>query len=132
MFLYRWKIERVEGYQQSNGLQEVLGIVGWELEVRDTEDNSVHYLRSVTNLPEPDSEDFVDYLELSEEVILEWVWSVVGRSDMEDLVSQQLEDMRNPPEDKLTTFGMPWLGSCCPDGEGMPEGMPGVPGGNLG
>lgn len=28
MFLYRWKIERVEGYQQSNGLQEVLGIVG--------------------------------------------------------------------------------------------------------
>jgi hypothetical protein len=125
MYLYRWNIEKVEGYPEVNGLQQVVGVVGWELEVRDTSDHSVHYIRTETKLGTPSSEGFVDYLELSNEQVLQWVWDIVGKEAMELQAKQELDDLRNPKPTQLTSFGMPWKGSCCPDGTGMPSPEPG-------
>lgn len=126
MYLYRWTIEKIEGYPEVNGLQQVVGVVGWELEVRDTADHSVHYIRTETKLPSPDSNTFIDYLELTDQDILQWVWSVVGKETMEQKIRQELDDIRSPKSDQLTSFGMPWKGSCCPDGTGMPSPEPGA------
>jgi hypothetical protein len=128
MYLYRWTIEKVDGFPKLNNLEQVLSVVGWELEVRDTTDHSIHYLRTETKLDTSaiDSENFIEYLELSNEQILQWVWDVVGKEAMENKVRQELDDLRAPKEDQLTSFGMPWKGSCCPDGTGMPSPEPGA------
>jgi hypothetical protein len=128
MYLYRWTIEKVEGYPQFNGLEQVVGIVGWELEVRDTSDHSVHYIRTETKLDASNvsADNFTDYLELSNEQVLQWVWDVVGKEAMELKIKQELDDLRAPKQDQITTFGMPWKGSCCPDGTGMPSPEPGA------
>ena len=124
MYLYRWTIEKTEGYPEANGLSQVLSIVGWELEVRDTSDHSVHYIRTETKL-NPPSGEFIDYLELSSEQVLQWVWDIVGKETMEQKIKQELDDIRAPKPTQLTSFGMPWKGACCPDGTGMPSPEPG-------
>ena len=124
MYLYRWTIEKVEGYPEANGLSQVLSIVGWELEVRDTSDHSIHYIRTETKL-NPPSGEFIDYLELSSEQVLQWVWDIVGKETMEQKIKQELDDIRAPKPTQLTSFGMPWKGACCPDGTGMPSPEPG-------
>lgn len=127
MYLYRWTIEKVEGYPEINGLQQVVGVVGWELEVRDTSDHSVHYIRKETKLNAPDTNNvnFIDYLELSNEQVLEWVWDIEGKLVMEQKIKQELDDIRSPKPTEITSFGMPWKGLCCPDGTGMPSPEPG-------
>ena len=125
MYVYRWTIEKVEGYPEANGLSQVLSIVGWELEVRDTSDHSIHYIRTETKL-NPPSGEFIDYLELSNEQVLQWVWDIVGKETMELKAKQELDDIRAPKPTQLTSFGMPWKGSCCPDGTGMPPSEPGT------
>lgn len=125
MYLYRWTIEKVEGFPEVNGLQQVLHVVGWELEVRDTDDHSVHYIRNETRLSAPSSDNFTDYLELTDEQIMQWVWDVEGKEALEQQAKQELDDIRFPKPDQLISFGMPWKGTCCPDGTGMPSPEPG-------
>lgn len=120
MYVYRWTIERVEGYPEVNGLEQVVGVVGWELEVRDTSDHSVHYIRTETKLNPPTSNEFTDYLELTDQQVLQWVWDIIGKEATELRAKQELDDIRAPKPTQLTSFGMPWKGSCCPDGKGMP------------
>ena len=122
MFQYRWMIEKVEGYPKHNDLSNVLALVGWELEVRDNTDHSIHYIREETklNVDAVDSGSFTEYLELDDQMILQWVWDIVGKDATEQRARRELDALRSPSEDKLTSFGMPWKGSCCPDGTAMP------------
>ena len=126
MFLYRWTVEKIDGFRELRGFQMVIGEVSWELEIRDTEDHSVHYIRDKTliNTDNVSTESFVDYLELNDTDVLQWVWDVVGKEATEERIRQELDALRNPPRDQLSQFGMPWRGSCCPDGTGMPEPQP--------
>lgn len=99
----------------------VIGTVYWELEIRDTEDHSIHYIRDVVILEDPEQDDFIDYLELTNETILGWVWAIVGKETMEQRIAKELNDMRSiKPEDQIQ-LSMPWLASCCPDGTGIDQ-----------
>lgn len=121
MLAYRWSIERIEGFPRVGNLVNVVGVVYWELEVRDSEDHSIHYIRESTELDvnNANEDTFVDHLELDSETILGWVWDVVDKNLMEQRITKELNDLRNPPESSLTTLSMPWLANCCPDGTGM-------------
>jgi hypothetical protein len=117
MFLYRWTIEKIEGFPEFNGMINVVGTVYWELEIRDTEDHSIHYIREVTQLGTPDAETFIDHLELDSETILGWVWVIVDKTLMEQRITNELNAMRAPkPPSVATQLAMPWMSSCCPDG----------------
>lgn len=118
MFYYRWTIEKIEGFPELNGMVNVVGTVHWELEIRDSEDHSIHYIREATKLEEPtDSSNFIDHLELDAETILGWVWGVVGKEAMETRITDELNAMRAPkPAAAPTQLSMPWMQSCCPDG----------------
>lgn len=121
MYQYRWVIEKIEGYPNHNGLENVLGLVGWELEVRDTADHSIHYIRESTklNVSNVNQDNFIDYLELDDQQVLSWVWEIIGKEATELRAKKELDDLRTPSPDQLTSLGMPWKGSCCPDGTGM-------------
>lgn len=119
-YKYTWRIERVDGYPQRNGLENVAAIVFWDLEVRDPSDGSFHNIRNATQLGEPNPDTFVDYLELSPEEIFPWVWAASGhtKDEWEASIGQELYELLNP-EQSLQTLSMPWLADCCPDGTNM-------------
>ena len=120
-YMYTWRIERVDGYPQRNGMENVAAVVYWELEARDPSDGSFHHYRTHTELGEPNPDSFIDYLELSPEEILPWVWSASGTSkeEWEQLVGNELYELLNPQE-RLQTLGMPWMADCCgEDGDNM-------------
>lgn len=115
-FSYRWTIDAVSGFPKKNNLEKVVSSASWTLEVRQIEDGSLHWKRGVTNFPDPTSENFTDYLELSPEEILEWVWSLEGgKENLEESTKQELITMLAPPESIETVFEMPWTADCCPD-----------------
>jgi hypothetical protein len=122
MFLYRWTIEKIDGFPELNGMVNVVGTVHWELEIRDTEDHSIHYIRESTKLQEPGPDTFVDHLELDNETILGWVWDIVGKEVMQTRITNELNDMRSPkPPTVSTQLSMPWMASCCPDGTNIDQ-----------
>lgn len=128
MYVYRWTIEKIDGYPEYQGMTSVVSEVFWELEVRDTEDHSIHYIRKSTplNLSSLTPENFTDHLELSDEQVLQWVWDIIGKDTTELQAKQELDDLRNPPTTRISQLSMPWKGSCCPDGTGMPDAQPGA------
>jgi hypothetical protein len=121
MINYRWTISRIDGFQEHPQLtlQDVVAEVYWELEIRDSEDYSVHYLRSMTQLPDPTPDDYTDFLELDSTDVLQWVWNLVGKEAMEQQLLDELNDMRAPRSRKLGTLPMPWMTSCCADGQNV-------------
>lgn len=122
MFLYRWTIDKIHGFPESNGMVNVVGTVEWELEIRDTEDHSIHYIREATQLGAPNPDAFIDHLELDTETILGWVWGVVGKETMEQRIADELNAMRAPkPAEVAVQLSMPWMSSCCPDGTGVDQ-----------
>ena len=119
MINYRWTITRIDGFQEHPELmlQDVVAEVYWELEIKDTEDHSVHYLRSMTKLPDPTPGDFTDFLELDSVDVLQWVWDTIGGKEVaEKQLLDELNDMRAPRSRRLGTLGMPWMQNCCADG----------------
>lgn len=114
-FSFRWTIENVSGHTKYTSLTDVVRTVEWMLEVRQISDGSIHIRRGQTILPDPSSDSFTDYLELSPEEILSWVWSIEGgKEQIEEQVKTELMEMLNPPETREIPFAMPWLSDCCP------------------
>lgn len=127
MYLYKWTIDKIEGFPNLNGLENVIGVIHWELEIRDTDDHSIHYIRTHTKLDTSNvnPETFTHYLELSDEQVLQWVWDIIGKTAIEEQITTELNNLRNPPQAQLGNMAMPWKNGCCPDGQNMPEGQPG-------
>lgn len=125
-FLFRWSIENITGYPQKNGLNEVVATVSWQLEIRQLSDGSIHQKFGTTNLLDPDPDTFTDYLELSPEEILSWVWSTLdgGKEGFEDAAKEEFIQLLSPPLERETQFDMPWMSNCCPDTDPV-TGTPG-------
>ena len=54
--------------------------------------------------PDPSSDDYVAYDDLTEEIVLGWVKAEVGEEDVEQSLTDQIEAQKNPS----TLKGMPW------------------------
>jgi hypothetical protein len=54
--------------------------------------------------PDADADDFVAYDDLTEEVVLGWVWESVSQEDTEAALTAKIEADKNP----VTGSGMPW------------------------
>lgn len=121
MINYRWTISRIDGFPEHPQLMlhDVVAEVYWELEIRDTEDYSVHYLRSMTQLPDPTPGDYTDFLELDSTDVLQWVWNLVGKEATEQALLDELNDMRAPRSRRMGTMAMPWMQNCCADGQNV-------------
>jgi len=55
------------------------------------------------SLGQPDSENFIPYEDLTESVVLNWVYEKVGK-EMENLLLENIENQKNPKE----ASGLPW------------------------
>lgn len=121
MYTYRWTVEHVEGYPNTTGFNNVIANISWELEIRDSEDYSVHYIREKTKLNTDNltEETFLPVEQLSDEHLLQWVWDIEGKEALETRAFNELNALRNPDPEKLVPLNMSWRIGCCPDGTGF-------------
>ena len=54
--------------------------------------------------PDPDADGFVAYDDLTEEVVMGWVWESVNQEDTEAALTANIEGQKNP----VSADGMPW------------------------
>lgn len=120
-YTYRWSVERVDGYPQKDNFENLVSIVFWECEIRDMQDGSIHQIRANTELDAPDPSNYTDYLEVSEEELLTWVWQKAPKDVIEKMAYDELIELQNP-QSRLQSLPQPWLQDCCPDGTGMDQG----------
>ena len=94
-----WKIEQMNRFV-ANG-----GVVTAYWRVIGTEDGHI-----ATNYggcsfaPDSTSDDFIAYDDLTEEIVLGWVWDQINRDDIEAALIAQIDQMKNPVE----AHGVPW------------------------
>ena len=54
--------------------------------------------------PDASAEDFIAYDDLTEEVVMGWVWESVNQEDTEAALTANIEGQKNP----VSADGMPW------------------------
>jgi hypothetical protein len=99
---YRWSIAQLEHKVDDGGVI----IAHWRAEaIQDEHVASVY--GSVSFTPNPDSEDFVPYSELTEGLVISWVKLELGEEveAIENGLSIQIDNMVNPP----VVAGLPWV-----------------------
>ena len=102
-----WTIANLERNVADGGVT----VAHWrvtESETVGTGDDAVTYSASsygtVGFTPDASADDFVAYADLTEEVVMGWVWEEVNQEDTEAALTANIEGQKNP----TSVDGMPW------------------------
>ena len=102
-----WTIANLERNVADGGVT----VAHWrvtESETVGTGDDAVTYTASsygtVGFTPDADADGFVAYDDLTEEVVMGWVWTEVNQEETEAALTANIEGQKNP----VSADGMPW------------------------
>ena len=103
-----WSITSIDTIKTQNGLTDIVYNVRWKLSgtsgsVTESEEGQC------VHLPSPDSESFINYSSLSENVVIEWVKSILGTekvASIENSVVSRVEEVFNSPSEENKP--LPW------------------------
>lgn len=102
-----WVIERLECKPLDGNLQNVVIVTHWRCIGEAYTD--VLYSASVygscvfSDIGNP----FIEYENLTQDIVLGWVWGEVNKNDVEASVQSELDKKVSPP---LISLPLPWLG----------------------
>ena len=99
-----WKINTLE-YTNDNDKGVVTA--HWDCSHTETDDALSYSGRrygSCSFTPEPSSEDYIAFDDLTEDIVLGWVKAEVGEEDVEASITAQIEAKKNP----ATLKGLAW------------------------
>ena len=94
-----WSIGQMDRNAANGGVT----VAHWRVEAVDGEHSASAY-GSAGFTPDASAADFVPYDQLTEDVVLAWVWVLVDKAEMEASLAQQIEAKKNP----VTLNGLPW------------------------
>ena len=103
--IYTWTVSQMDCYPEVKGETDVVFTVHWQCTGTDnTYNGCVYSTCGVTVNPD---EPFTPYIDLTQEQVLDWIWSSgVNRVATELAVEQQIENQINPP---VVTPPLPWI-----------------------
>ena len=94
-----WTIAQLERTTSGGGVV----VAHWRATATDG-DYSASAYGTVGFTPDPDSEDFVPFDDLTEADVLAWVYESVDKDSVEASLASQIEDQKAPQ----TVAGTPW------------------------
>lgn len=94
-----WTIANLERNLADGGVT----VAHWRVTEVDGDYSASSY-GTVGFTPDADADDFVAYDDLTEEVVLGWVWTKVNQADTEAALTANIEGQKNP----VSADGMPW------------------------
>lgn len=98
-----WKITKLETISSLNGLQNVVYKIWWEYSL--TENNITESINGIVELSSPNPESFIIYANLTEAIVLDWVFTKVTKDFVEYFVHKAIQDKTQPTTVILTN---PW------------------------
>jgi len=105
---YTFKITELETAPSENGLDNVVKTIHWNYIGAD-ETNTVNVVGSV-NINSPDPDSFINFVNLTESVVISWVEAklqALGELDgIKQTIDSMLAHIDNPP---ITRPPLPWL-----------------------
>lgn len=108
MITYKWNVTFMDTKPSADGLTNVVCGVGWFVKATDatvvpaiSADTTGH-----TKLGAPSPADFTPYSELSEEIVLNWVWKTDGtQTAVEQLLAAVIAEKKAPA---IVNLELPW------------------------
>jgi hypothetical protein len=94
-----WTIANLERNVADGGVT----VAHWRVTEVDGDFSASSY-GTVGFTPDADADDFVAYDNLTEEVVMGWVWESVNQEDTEAALTANIEGQKNP----VSADGMPW------------------------
>lgn len=101
MTQYTWTIENLE---YTNDEFKGVSVAHWRVIAEEGGYVDSAY-GSVSFIPNHANPNYVAYEELTEGVVLGWVWGIVVKTEIEANLAQNLRDQQTPP----TLTGLPWV-----------------------
>ena len=100
MTTYNWTIAQLERNASDDGVV----VVHWRVVAQDENYTASSYgTQSFT--PDPESPDFVDFEDLTEEVVISWVKNGMDAEALEAGLTSRIEEQKAP----AIIAGMPWV-----------------------
>lgn len=101
MTQYTWTIENLE---YNNDQFKGVSVAHWKV-IAEEDGYTDSAYGSVSFTPNPTNPNFVVFEELTEDVVLGWVWGFLAKGVVEANLARSLHDQRTPP----TLTGLPWV-----------------------
>ena len=105
-----WNISKLECKTSENGLYNVVYKVHW-ICTTSTNNNGIEYtteINSSTNLPSPDTNNFIPYESLTKERVIDWLLDTLTESDIQkiqEILQYNLDEQINP---SIVSLNLPW------------------------
>jgi len=101
---FTWTVSRLDCYPQVGTETDVVFTVHWQCNGTDGTYNGSVY--STCAIPAPDPADFVPYDQLTQDMVLGWIWADgVDKAATEAAVQTQIDAQINPP---VVSPPLPW------------------------
>ena len=113
-YTYNWKIVDLTTQKNMGALNNVVVQCAWSVcgtYVEKTGENSQntweHHIGGVQLLPQPTQENFVQYDNLTESQVLEWLWNgMVDKTQIENQLKQKLDESKS---NSIGSAQLPWM-----------------------
>ena len=96
---HTWSIANLQRQVEGDGVV----VAHWRLNSTD-ETNSASAYGTTSHSPNPDSESYTAYEDLTEENVLDWVWLQIDKDATEERLEAKIDLLNNP----ITASGLPW------------------------
>lgn len=103
-----WVVTQLDCYPQAEGETDVVFTVHWECDGQEVASDITYSGRvySTTSVTYEEGTPYTPYADLTQEQVLEWIWSSgVDKEATEAAVQQQIDNQINPP---VVTPPLPW------------------------
>ncbi|NBQ97251.1 MAG: hypothetical protein EBT26_02005 [Microbacteriaceae bacterium] len=98
-----WKIIKLECLLNYNNLQNVVLKAYWEYTI--SQDNEQETISGIKQFTAPSEDNFIPYENLTEQIVLDWLWKEISKQATEELAIKKLNDKINPP---IISLSLPW------------------------
>jgi hypothetical protein len=112
---YTWEVTNLESFETINELTSVVSIIHWTLRAEDGFNSTA--VNGTVNLDAPDTNNFVNYSDLTQEQVISWVKAKLGiklENEYYQYLDQKLAELAKPA---VITTPLPWVPVPVPSGE---------------
>jgi hypothetical protein len=92
---YTWEIVALECIVDSNGLHNAVDAVHWRYHGTNSNNITASYI-GVTNVGQPNPEEFIDYENLTTEIVAQWLETIVSLEDIRENISNEIHRIEHP------------------------------------
>jgi hypothetical protein len=95
MVNYNWTISALDCAVEEEGLQNVVKTIHWRYRGTDSEGETAE-IYGAQSVPSPNPEEFQAYETLTQQIVEQWLESVMDMEEKQTIIEQKIDKIKNP------------------------------------